>query len=139
MKGINTGRWLAGGIAAGVLIWLLEGVSSVLYMADMEAAMKAHNLSMEMSAAMVFHTILVSLLAGLVLVFFYAAVRPRFGPGPKTAVIVAVALWSGSMVLSLVGYQMMGLFPHTLLVTWGIVGLVEWILASLLGGWIYRE
>ncbi|UCF40937.1 MAG: hypothetical protein JSW43_00935 [Gemmatimonadota bacterium] len=139
MSGINVNRWLAGGVAAGILIWILEGIGSVLYMGQMETALEAHNLSMEMSTAVVFISIVVSLVAGLTLVFFYAAARPRFGPGPKTAVIVAVALWFGSMFLSLMGYHMMNLFPPGLLVMWGVMGLVEWILAALLGGVIYKE
>lgn len=139
MGGINVGRWLAGGVAAGILIWVFEGVASVLYMGEVEAALAAHNLSMEMSAGMFLLTITVSLLVGLTLVFFYAAARPRFGPGPRTAVIVAVALWFGSYLISLLGYGMLGLFPGGLLVMWAVVGLIELILASLLGGWVYRE
>lgn len=139
MGGIDVGRWLGGGIAAGALIWVLEGAASVLYMGDMEAALAAHDLGMEMSAGIWAVTVTVSLLVGLTLVFFYAAARPRFGPGPRTAVLVAVVLWAGSYVVSLLGYAMMGLFPGGLLVTWGFVGLVEMVLASLLGGWIYRE
>jgi hypothetical protein len=139
MKGINVGRWIIGGIAAGVLIWLMEGAGSVLYMEDMEAAMKAHNLSMEMSLRLMVISIVVSLLSGLVLIFFYAAARPRFGPGAKTALIVAVAFWFGGYLPSLIGFSMMGLFPNNLLLQWGIVGLVEMVVASLLGGWLYRE
>lgn len=139
MGGINVGRWIAGGAAAGAVIWVLEGLASMLYMADMEAAMAAHNLSMEMSASVVVVSILVSLLVGLTLVFFYAAARPRFGEGPKTAVLVAVALWVGGYLVSLLGYQLMGLFPSGLLTIWGVVGLIEMILAGLVGAWIYRE
>lgn len=139
MGGINVGRWLAGGVVAGIVMWLLEGAASMLYMADMEAAMAAHNLSLEMSASVWVLSILVSLLVGLTLVFFYAAARPRLGAGPKTAVLVAVVLWIGSYFVSLVGYQMLGLFPVGLLALWGAVGLVEMILASLAGAWIYRE
>jgi hypothetical protein len=139
VKGINVGRWIASGIAAGILLWLLEGLASTLYIADMEAALEAHNLSMEMNASVVVISLAVSLIAGLILMFFYAAARPRFGPGPKTAVIVAIALWTGGYLLSLLGYQMLGLFPTGLLVLWGLTGLVEMILAALAGGWIYRE
>ena len=139
MKGINVVRWLLGGIVAGIVVWILEGLASMLYMEDMETAMQAHNLAMEMSAAAMILTLIVSILSGLVLVFFYAAARPRFGPGPKTAVIVAVAYWVGGMLVSLLGYQMMGLFPAGLLSLWGIIGVVELIIASLVGGWIYKE
>ncbi len=139
MKGINVGRWIAGGVAAGILMWILEGAASTIYLGDMQAALEAHGLSTEMSAGVFLISVAVSLIVGLTLVFFYAAVRPRFGPGPGTAVIVAVALWIGGYLLSLLGYQMLGLFPGRLLILWGAVGLVEMILASLLGGWVYRE
>ena len=139
MGGINVGRWLGGGLAAGVLIWFLEGAGSMLYMTEMERALAAHGLSMEVSAGMMAATVAVSLAVGLTIVFFYAGVRPRFGPGPGTAVTVAVVLWIGGYLVSLAGYAMMGLFPSGLLVAWGAIGLVEMILAALLGGWIYRE
>lgn len=139
MSGINVGRWLAGGIAAGVVVWLLEGAASMLYMDDMEAALAAHNLSIELSAGIVVLTIIISLIVGLTLVFFYAAARPRFGAGPKTAIIVAVALFIGSYLLSLIGYYMLGLYPVGMLTMWALVGLVELIIASLVGGWIYKE
>ena len=139
MSGINVRRWLAGGIAAGILIWLLEGLSGMLYRQDMQAAMVAHGLTMDMSVSVMAISVLASLIAGLTLVFFYAAARPRFGPGPRTAIIVAVALWIGGYVLSLLGYQLMGLFPPRLLVLWGGIGLVEMMLAGLVGGRLYRE
>jgi len=139
MGGINTGRWLAGGLVAGAIMWLLEGGASILYMEDMEAALAAHGLSMEMSVGIGAMTVLVSLIAGLVLIFFYAALRPRFGAGPRTAVIAALATWSGGYLLSIIGYGMVGLYPNSLLTTWAVVGLVEMIIAALAGGWIYRE
>lgn len=139
MSGINVGRWLIGGIVAAIVIWLIDGAASTLYMADMQAALEAHGLKMELTAAVWASSIAVSLVAGLILIFFYAAARPRFGPGPKTAVIVAVALWLGGYLLSLLGFQMLGLFPGRMLVLWGTVGLVEMILAALAGGWVYRE
>lgn len=139
MAGINLRRWLLGGIAAGALIWLLEGAASLVYMEDAQAALAAHDLAMELTAGTWALTIIVSLISGLALVFFYAAARSRFGPGPRTAVIVAVALWVAAYLLSLLGYQMIGLYPSGMLVLWGAVGLVELILAGLLGAWIYRE
>ncbi len=139
MGTINVGRLVLGGVVAGIVIWIIEGMASVMYMDEMQAAMESHGLSMDMTAGVFLMTVVVSLLAGLVLVFFYAAARPRFGPGPKTAVIVAVALWVGGYFLSLMGYHMLGLFPDRMLMTWGVIGFVEWNLAALAGAWIYRE
>jgi hypothetical protein len=84
-------------------------------------------------------SVLVSLITGLTMIFFYAAARPRFGAGPRSAVIVAVALWLCGYFISLVGYQMLGIFPNQMLALWGVVGLVEMILAGLAGAWLYRE
>jgi hypothetical protein len=139
MGGINVTRWLAGGVVAGIVMWLIEGVASMLYMEDMQTAMESLGVSMEMTAGTWAMSVLMSLLTGLVLVFFYAAARSRFGPGPKTAIIVAVALFFGGMLLSLMGLGMMGLFPTRLLLLWGCIGFVEMILVSLAGAWVYRE
>lgn len=139
MRGINVGRWIGGGVAAGILLWIIESAASGLYMVEMQATLAAHGLSMQMDVGFWLTSIAVSQIVGITLVFFYVAVRPRFGPGPRTAVIVAVAMWIGGYLLALVGYQMLGLFPGRMLVLWGGVGLTEMVLASLLGGWIYRE
>ncbi|HUF88688.1 MAG TPA: hypothetical protein VMR66_01765 [Gemmatimonadota bacterium] len=139
MGSINTSRWLLSGIVAGVVLWLLEGAASLLYMDSMTLALEAHGLAMAMTAEAVMLSVVVSLIAGLTLMFFYAACRPRFGPGPRNAVIVAFGLWVGGYLTSLLGYRMLGLFPDSLLLMWGVVGLVEMIVAALVGGWIYKE
>ena len=139
MGGINTGRWLLGGVVAGIVIWICEGVAATFTMDQMTAAMASHNLSMSISAGTMVLTVVVSLLVGLTMVFFYAGVRPRFGPGPRTAVIVAVALWLSGYVVSLIGYHLINLYPPRMLFHWGLVGLLEMVVASIIGAWIYRE
>lgn len=139
MSGINVRRWLGGGVAAGVVVWVVEGLASLVYEDATTEALAAHGLAVAMSASVIVWSLVVSLIAGLVLVFLYAAARPRFGPGPRTAIVVAVALWAGGYLLSLIGYHLLGLFPSGLLTLWGAVGLLEMILAALVGGWIYRE
>jgi len=52
---------------------------------------------------------------------------------------VAVVLWLGGYVPSLIGYDMIKLFPRTMLYQWGLVGLLEMIIAAVVGAWIYRE
>ncbi|MBI2839978.1 MAG: hypothetical protein HYX75_16820 [Acidobacteria bacterium] len=139
MMGINIGRWLAGGLVAGLVGWIIEGVAGTTYTRDVQSALEAHNLPMDMSASVFILSVVASLIEGLTLVFFYAVARVRFGPGPRTAVIVAVTLWIGGNLLSLFGYQIIGLFPLRVLLMWGAIGLAKMILAALVGGWIYRE
>ena len=139
MGGINVSRWIMAGVAAGVVVWVLEGAASVLYMDDMTAALEAHGIAMEMSAGILVASVFVSLIGGLALMFFYAAARPRFGPGPRTAALVAVFFWAGGYLLSLIGYGMLGLYPTRMLVMWAVIGLVEMIIAAIVGAWVYRE
>jgi hypothetical protein len=128
-----------GGFVAGVVIWVLEGVSSVLLRDQAEAALAAAGLSIEMTATNWLLTVVISLTLGLVSVFFYAAARPRFGAGPGTAVIVAVPVFLVATLISLLGYSMMSLFPVQLLLLWGVMGLIEIVVSTLVGAWIYRE
>lgn len=139
MGKFNLNRWAAASVAAGLLMWICEGAASTLYMADMEAAMKAHNLSMDMSAGIIAFGLGISLIAGFAMMFFYAASLPRFGAGVKTATLVAIVLWCGGYLLSLLGYHMVGLYPAGMLVQWGAVGLIEMVLAAALGARIYRD
>jgi len=139
MSGMNANRIAVGGVAAGVVIFVIEGVASQFYMGSMEDALAAHNLAIDMTGGGLALAAIVSLLVGLALVWFYAAARPRFGPGPKTAAMVAVVFWLGATVTSLVGYRMVGLYPDSLLLPWAAIGVVEMILAAMVGGWLYRE
>lgn len=139
MRGINVKRWLAGGVASGIVLWLLESAASHLYLGEMQSALAGHNLEIEVTAVTWIESALLSLLIGLTMLFSYAAARPRFGPGPRTALVVAFMLWLGGYVPSLLGFDMMTLFSRRMLVQWGLVGLLEMMIASIVGAWIYRE
>ncbi len=139
MTQINMQRVALGALAAGAVIFVAEGIFAQVYMGPMEVALEAHNLSMDLTLGGFVLAALVSLLIGFALVWFYAAARPRFGPGPKNAALVSVVLWLGGYVPSVLGYKMMGLFTDWLLVFWALTGLVEVIVATMVGGWLYRE
>jgi hypothetical protein len=139
MGGINGKRWLLGGIAAGAAILIVEGVASTLYEEGMLAALAAHNLTLPTGARAYAAEGIGCLLTGLALAFFYAAARPRLGPGPKTAMTVAVVFWLGGVVPMLSGYELVELFPSRMIALWSVIGLLELTLGALAGGWVYRE
>jgi len=139
MQIINTGRWIAGGVVAGLLMWIMEGAASQLYFAEMMAALERANLSVAMDAGMIATTVIVSLLVGFGVVFFYAMARQRLGAGVRTAVIVGAAAFVFFYLPGLIGYQMIGLYPTSLIVKWAVVGLLEMVVMSVAGAWIYRD
>lgn len=139
MGNINIGRWLAGGVVAGVVLWIIEGAASMLYMEEATAALAARGLSMDMTPMFWALTCIISLLMGLATVFFYALARPRLGPGPKTAIVVGIVAYFGFCLPCILGYMMIDLYPRSILHTWAMVGLVEMIVISLAGAWVYKE
>ena len=75
--------------------------------------------------------------AGIAAVWVYAAIRPRYGAGAGTAARAGIAVWFLTWVLSTVALQNMGVFPIAALpLVWT---LVECVLATLAGAWLYRE
>ena len=78
-------------------------------------------------------------LFGIFLVWLYAAVRPRFGPGPRTAVIAGLACWVLIGLLHALSEAPMGFFPQRLMVIAVSVGLVQMVLAALAGAKVYTE
>jgi hypothetical protein len=76
---------------------------------------------------------------GLICVWFYAAIRPRFGPGAGTALKAGFAAWLLACLLPSVGQANMGLLPSGILTTSAIWSLVESLVATTVGAWIYRE
>lgn len=78
-------------------------------------------------------------LLGIATVWLYAAIRPRYGAGPKTAIRAGVVTWAVAVFLANLGNYPLGLFPTRLLVISSVVGLVEIVVATLVGAWLYRE
>jgi hypothetical protein len=83
----------------------------------------------------------VAFLMGFLAIWLYAAIRPRFGPGPKTAAIAGLMVWALSHLWSGVylanGYA--GIFSAKLAWIPVVWGLFEAIIATLAGAALYKE
>lgn len=91
MAGINVGRVIVGGLVAGLVANVFDFVISSYLLADDIAEMIGRlNLSVAAFQSAVWVFVVVDFAWGLLLVFTYAAIRPRFGSGAKTAVISGV-------------------------------------------------
>ena len=86
------------------------------------------------------HTVgLLDFVTGIGLLWVYAAIRPRFGPGAKTAVIAGVAVWFFVGLLHALGEGPMGLFPEKVYTVGTIVALVQYAVAGAVGAYVYKE
>ena len=76
--------------------------------------------------------------AGLGAAWIYAGVRPRFGPGPRTAIYVGLVTWFIGHVTAFGFCIALGLPADVMAITAGI-GLVISVVATLAGASFYRE
>ena len=138
---INYGRVALGGLVAGVVANICDNISNgILLTDDMNRMTSRLNLDPDVvSSQGVFVTwVVVDFIYAFLIVWTYAAVRPRLGPGPKTAIIAGLILWGGITAV-LLGYQQMGVFTFdSFLKSAGLLALST-ILASLAGGAVYKE
>jgi len=138
MNGTNYGRIILGGLTAGLVVNVLETVLNVFVVGDAWAdAMGA--LGIEQGGAAITLYVVFGFVIGIVAIWLYAAVRPRLGPGPVTAVKVGLVVWFLGWLWPTVGMLTWGMFPADLLwfsIAWS---LIELPLATLVGAWVYRE
>src|SRR5215470_10986782 len=130
---MNWKRIILGGLAAGVLFDVLEfAFSGALIGPGYAARLQVLGIHEEPSLAALAFIVCWGLLLGWVAVWFYAAVRPRLGPGPRTALQVAVALWLVNSLLPHLHEGFLGLFAMRLCVSFAALELVYLVLATLL-------
>jgi hypothetical protein len=139
MGKINLQKVIVGGLIAGVVLNVVDFVLyGVLLKDQMAAAMTALG-KQPITNAQVPWFVVLDFVAGIFLVWMYAAVRPRFGPGPGTAVKAGVAVWFVAGLLNTLFMMPMGLMPQNLMITTVAVMLVEFPLAAVVGAKFYTE
>lgn len=139
---INTSKVVVGGIAAGVVMNIIDFISNMYILgarmkAESDAFKPGLSDQMTTSSAMISY-IIMDLVLGIALVWTYAAIRPRFGPGAKTAVYVAVLFWVLALIF-LSGYLHMGMMSSGLWWTFAFVGLVNFLVSAWVGARVYSE
>lgn len=140
MGNINWGRVIGCGLLTGFIVNVCEFiVNGFVLTKDWEAAMAALGRPSAMSVEALVAFNLWGFATGIGAMWLYAAIRPRFGPGPGTAMKAALAMWVFNYVLGSIGVIAMGLFPTRLMVIGLAVGIVEIIAGTLAGARFYTE
>ena len=136
MGKINVGKVIVGGIVAGIVMNGIDFVINTMIMKDrMAAAMAMRNITIAPNIATM---VVLDFAMALILVFTYACIRTRFGPGPKTAIVAALIIAMTSNVLAAY-FAGMGFFGWHM---WGEMAVLETgntIIAALAGCAVYTE
>ena len=138
MKGINLGRVVGGGLVAGLVITIGEAILNMPVLGgEWDQAMGALGI-VQGTGAIVFY-IVGAFVIGIVGVCLYAAMRPRLGPGPATAVKVGLVIWLLGWAWPTLGLLFWNVFPAKLIWVSLVWGVVEVPVAMVAGAWLYRE
>src|SRR6266545_69251 len=138
---INTGKVIAGGLLAGFIMNVLDMTwNYTVLAADMKAMVDQLRLDPAVltDPSKAIPWIIVDFVLGLVIVWTYAAMRPRLGPGPRTAILAGLVPFV-SVTAVLCGFASMGVFTQAMLVKSSVFELISVVAGSVAGAWVYKE
>ena len=139
MSNINFGRVILGGLVAGLILNIGEFLLNEVVFAKQMMEMFERMRLTPPGGSFIATAIAITFLLGIVIVWLYAMIRPRFGPGPKTAIIAAFVIWFCIyFYCGLLNGMIFGV-PATYMVLGMVWGIIEYILAAVAGAWLYRE
>jgi len=140
MSNISTGRVILGGIVAGIVSDVLDYLVDGVWLAPRwNAGLKALGHGGFAPNQWIGFDLL-GIAGGLVAIWIYAAIRPRFGPGVATAIKAGVAVWIlGTLLPNAAFMYLGGLFPHHLTLYTTVGGLFEVVIGTIAGAILYRE
>jgi hypothetical protein len=139
MNNINLGRVLLGGLLAGLVLNIGEVLfNDVVLGTQMREFFVRYGIP-EPGGSFLIAAVTLTFAVGILLVFLYALIRSRLGPGVKTAIFAGLIMWFVVYVYSgVVSGLMFGI--TTKVMAMGIVwGLLEYLVAAIAGGWVYKE
>jgi len=139
MGNINVARVLLGGLLAGLVIGFGEYILGWLILGGQWAEVLAESGTGEFGGGQIASFAIVALLYGIALIWIYAAIRPRFGPGPKTAVVAGLTMWVVAWLLMSAFLLVIGVYPASLLIAATVWALFELPIAAVAGAWLYQE
>ncbi len=137
---MNAKRVVIGGIAAGVVIFIVDALANGLVLMERYKLLQQGGVYYEKPRLPFFPVWLLLMLAlGLGLAWLYAAVRPRLGPGPRTAALVGLVV--GLMIntpgnVATFAWTHEGGFVSLVRLVAGLIGCLA---GALVAGALYRE
>ena len=139
---INTSKVVVGGLVAGIVMNVLGYLGQGMLLGErMMSEMIAVAPSLEgrgMGTGVLTGRVLTQFAVGFLLVWLYAAMRPRFGPGMKTAALAAFPVWLCGFLFYL-DWLYLDMMSPTTYALMSIMMIIILLIAAGLGAMIYKE
>jgi hypothetical protein len=139
MPTMNTQRVALATVAAAVVINVVETVVNLSVLAGpMEEMLVSRNLPPMGGAAMGGFVVL-ALTLGFLVAWTYAAIRPRLGAGPGTALRAGLVVWTAFYLLGTGANWLMGIVSLNLFLVTLAYTLPMMLAAGYVAGMVYKE
>ena len=139
---INASKVVMGGLAAGVVGNVIGFVGFGVILGprfEAEAVAVAPALAGRgASGAAIATNVISQFVIGLLITWLYAAMRPRFGPGMKTAALAALVVWLCGLLFH-VDWLVVGMMSPATYIMASAVALVSTLAVAAVGGKLYSE
>ena len=140
MGKINWTRVFLGGLLAGVVLIILGYITLAIYLRDiLDPEFAAIGLPVQQTIGFQTFWIVFNLISGILAIWIYSAIRPRYGAGPKTAICAGLTVWALQGLSYDVISASFGLFQAKAVIADALTTLVMYVVATLVGAWIYKE
>lgn len=138
MGKINWGRVFLCGLVTGAVWGVISGPVLLVIGQDFLAAIPVGNFFSPLQPGLVAFYSLLWFVMGVWMMWLYAAIRPRYGPGPKTAGIAGLATAVFGIVADAV-WVAMGVVPVEVVVAPIVAAVPILIVAAMVGARLYKE
>lgn len=138
---INSGKVVSGGLLAGLVMNVFDMLWNFTILAgDMKEMIDRMHLdpSIMTDFSKAVPWIVIDFVMGLVIVWTYAAMRPRLGPGVKTAILAGAVPWV-AVTAVLYGFTSIGVFTMAMFVKGSALSIISVGAGSIAGAWAYKE
>lgn len=137
MGKMNWARVIVCGLLTGLVWTVLSAISTWFLGAAFNGAVGGNKVFAP-GAGLFGFLFSLNLLGGIWAMWLYAAIRSRYGPGAKTAVIVGFAWWFVSSLADWT-WVSLGFVPVAAFLSLSAIAIPELIVAALVGAWLYKE
>ena len=139
---INNSKVVVGGLVSGLVMNVFGFViNGMLLGKRMDAEMAAVAPSLHgkgMTGGIIAARVVTSFVVGILLVWIYAAIRPRFGPGMRTATKAGLVVWAFGFLFYLDWLYVNLMTPATYAIV-SVVQLVSVLVSAWAGCKLYTE
>ena len=139
MNKINVGRVLLGGLVGGLVISIGNFLINRVLLRDAMNAEFSRLHVAEPGNDFIVKAVVMTFILGIVIVYLYAAIRPRFGAGVKTAICAGLLAWFFVFLYTRVLLGMVLGMPVDLIVKGTALGLIVYPIGAIAGAWLYKE